>query len=226
MPPIRVFRGCGSGVSGLVGHVKSYGVDRSSREELYLPFTQAPYDRVSFLIRTSPTGDVSASTIQSAVSGLVHDRPIYNFRTMKQHLGRRSSDRKISLVLISLFAGIALMMACAGVYGVVAYSVAMRGQEYGIRMAMGASDGGIQRLVLFGTVRLTMLGVGLGLLATYFATSLLSGMLFGISARDALTFAGVGSILTFVAVAASLVPAFRATRSGPLAALRGTDRSI
>jgi putative ABC transport system permease protein len=207
-------------IVGVVGHVKFYGVDRSSREELYVPLAQETYSVISFVVRTARNHEVAAATIQTVVSSLVHDRPIYDFRTMRQYLGRRSSNRRISLVLLTVFATIALLMATAGVYGVVAHSVALRSHEYGIRMAMGASAGGIHRMVILGSARLAAAGVGIGLLAAYFATSFLAGLLFGVTTRDPLTFVGVGSFLAVLTVMASVVPAFRATRGAPVAVLQ------
>jgi putative ABC transport system permease protein len=151
-------------------------------------------------------------------------QPVYRIRTMNEFLASSLERRRLSMLLLAIFASAALALAAIGIYGITSYSVAQRSQEMGVRMALGASRGGILRLVLGQSLTLAAVGVVAGLIGSFILTgllaSMLSGMLFNTTAIDPLTFAAVAGILIAVTVLASYLPARRATRVDPMVALR------
>ncbi len=209
-------------IVGVVGHVKSRGVEGESREAVYFQLSQTARYHHIVVVKTESAPEQSVAAATRVLAGLLPDRPIFGIQTMKQYLGVRLAGRRVTLIMLGVFAAIALLLAAGGIYSVIAYSVALRTQEFGIRTALGASSGDVRRLVLGSAVRLTSIGVGLGLVAALLATSLLSSLLFGVGARDPVTFVGVGGVLAIVALAASMIPAVRATRILPMVALRET----
>jgi putative ABC transport system permease protein len=209
-------------IVGVVGHVKSRGVEAESREAVYFHLSQTARYHHIFVVKTESAPEQSVNAVTTVLAGLLPNRPIFGVQTMKQYLGVRLAGRRITLIMLGVFAAIALLLAAGGIYSVIAYSVTLRTQEFGIRTALGASSGDVRRLVLKSALRLTSIGIGLGLGTALFATSLLSSMLFGVAARDPITFVGVGAVLTIVALAASMIPAVRATRILPMVALRDT----
>jgi putative ABC transport system permease protein len=158
-------------------------------------------------------------TVQDAFQGLTPTRPVYAVRTKRELLGASMAARRITLIVLTVFAGVALVLAASGIYGVIAYSVSLRTHEFGIRMALGASSVHVHRLVLGWAAILAFLGVGLGLATSLPATTLVSSMLFGVRARDPGTFAAVSVLLVLTALVASTIPALRATKVQPLATL-------
>jgi putative ABC transport system permease protein len=161
--------------------------------------------------------------VVSAARGIFHDLapdvPV-KFSTFADEMGGWLADRRFLLLLVGLFAAAALALAAVGIYGVVAFSVARRTQEIGIRMAIGARRGNVLCLVLGEGARMAALGVVIGIGASLGITRLLSTLLFGVSATDPLTFGGVAVLLSLVALAASYIPAHRATKVDPMVALR------
>jgi ABC-type antimicrobial peptide transport system permease subunit len=166
----------------------------------------------------APVGEI-ASAARGIFRELAPDVPV-KFSTFAIEMGGWLAERRFLLLLVGLFATLALTLAAVGIYGVVAYSVARRTQEFGIRMALGARRGDIFRLVLGGGARMAVVGVAIGIGLSLAITRLISTLLFGISSTDPLTFAGVALLLAGVALFASYLPARRATRVDPLAALR------
>jgi putative ABC transport system permease protein len=150
---------------------------------------------------------------------LVHEVPV-KFSTFENEMGGWLANRRFLLVLVALFAAAALVLAAVGIYGVVAFSVARRTQEFGIRMAIGGRRSDVMRLVLAEGARMAAVGVVIGIAASLAITRLMSTLLFGISATDPLTFAGVAALLSLVALAASYIPAHRAVAVDPMTALR------
>ena len=189
---------------------------------IYVDYRQRgmnPNSSPTILMRSAaPAGE-----IVSAARGIFHDLapdvPV-KFSTFADEMGGWLADRRFLLLLVGLFAAAALALAAVGIYGVVAFSVARRTQEIGIRMALGAQRGDVLRMVVGEGARLAVLGVAIGIAASFVITRLLSSLLFGISATDPITFAGVAALLSLVALLASYIPARRAMRLDPNTALR------
>jgi len=184
--------------------------------DVYFSAGWTPY----FIIRTAsdPTAMAAAATdvIQRADASL----PITHVLTMDALLSDSLSPRRFSAVLIAVFATLALALAAVGIYGVMSYTVSQRTQEIGIRMALGAQPGKVQGMILGHSVKLTLIGVGLGLAGAFALVRFLTSLLFGVGAYDAVTFIGVPVLLAVVAIAASYPPARRAVRVDPIIALR------
>jgi len=206
-------------VVGVVSHVKNYGVDEESRVEVYVPFLQRPVS--SFSLLTKGPGDAAAAArmMREAVREADPTLPIFAVRTMEEYLARTLTPKRLMMLVLALYAGVALTLAAVGIYGVMSYAVEQRTAEIGIRMALGARPGDVLRLVVGHGMLLTIGGVGIGLAGAYWLTELLAALLFGVTATDAATFAAVATLLAAVAFVATLIPARRAARVDPLVAL-------
>ena len=158
--------------------------------------------------------------IRAAVHEVDPGQPVSDLRTMDQRIAMSMGPRRSAVTLLSVFAAMALTLAAVGLFGLIRYNVTQRTQEIGVRMALGASRRDILEMVLGESLRLALLGVAGGLLAAFTLTRVLASLLYGVSATDPLTFAGTALLLTCVALLASWVPAWRATRVDPLVALR------
>ena len=207
-------------VVGVVGHVKNYGVDQPSRVEIYLPFYQRPASTPVIVVETA--GDPASLTpgVREAVKSLDPALPIFAARTLKEVVATQMAPRRLAVLLISVFSAVALLLAAIGIYGVMSYAVTLRTQEIGIRMALGAKRDDISRMVLRFGVRMSLIGVSVGLLAAFGLARGMAGLLFQTSTADPPTFSIVPLLLMAVALAACWVPARRATRVDPLVALR------
>src|SRR6266550_3688915 len=211
-----------STIIGIVGDVRAQGLDRAPSPIIYVDYRQRGMNANSsptILMRSAarPAGIVSAA--RAILHDLAPDAPV-KFSTFAQEMGGWLADRRFLLLLVALFAVAALVLAAVGIYGVVAFSVTRRTQEIGIRMSLGAQRGNILRLVVGEGARMAVFGVVLGIAASFLITRLMSSLLFGISATDPLTFAGVAALLSAVALLASYIPARRAMRVDPMVALR------
>jgi predicted permease len=208
-------------VVGVVGDVRHLALEEGSGNEFYLPIRQTEdFGTVDLVVRTSlPTAEL-ASRIREALRPIEPSLPTANLRTLQTLVDRAVSPRRFVVVLLGGFAAFALMLALIGVYAVISYSVNQRRLEIGIRMALGASPGEVRRLILRETLRLALVGVALGLVGALALTRLAASLLYGVTPTDPLTFAGVVVILTAVAALAGYLPAWRAARIEPMAALR------
>ncbi len=209
------------GIAGDARHRDRVGRYADNVHDIYLPHTQFPASpELSLVVRTSidPAGLVSP--IRQVIHQLDSGLPVFDIRTMEQLMAEEEADTQLTAVLMSLFAVEALLLATLGIYGVLAYSVSQRTHEIGIRMALGAQPRDIFRLVVGQGVLLTLIGVGVGLAASFALTRFLESMLFGVSATDPATFVGVAVLLATVAMLACYLPARRATKVDPLVALR------
>jgi putative ABC transport system permease protein len=208
-------------IVGIVGDTRDRGFAAAPRPMFYGNARQRPGRIATFTIVAHTTGDPSdlIGRAGQIVRALEPDIPP-RFRTIQQIVTRSVADRRFSLVLLSAFAGSALLLAVIGIYGVMSYVVTLRTQEMGIRVALGAKPGDIARLVLGQGARLVVTGLVLGLIAAAVLTRLLSTMLFGITPTDPVTYAVVAGVLALTAVAACQIPVWRATRVDPLTALR------
>jgi putative ABC transport system permease protein len=207
-------------VVGVVGDLKQHHLEQASRLAVYVPFAQDPWAFFAIVVRTKLEPASAASAVEGAIHSVDRDEPVYNVRTMRDVEAASLSPQRLQIALIGLFAALALVLACMGIYGVMAYSVAQRTGEMGVRMALGAQTSNVLGLVLGEGLRLAVLGAAIGLAGSFFAARLLSGMLFGVTPSDPLTFAGVAIVLVLVALLACYIPARRATRVDPLVALR------
>jgi putative ABC transport system permease protein len=175
---------------------------------------------MSLAIHTGADPRMLAGAVQKQVLGLDPDQPVYRIRTMHQLMSESLARRRLSMLLLAIFAGVALLLAAVGIYGVISYGVAQRAREMGIRMALGARSPNIVWLVLGESLWLTGLGVVIGLAASLWMTRLLSTLLFSVRATDPLTYFLVALFLAAIAQLASFLPAWRASTLDPVTALR------
>src|ERR1700676_852576 len=212
-------------IVGVVGHVKHYSLDVEGREQIYFPHRQplygvfAPRD-MTLAVRTSIDPASVTSAIREQVFAIDKGLPLYNIATMDQLVSNSVAQPRLNLSLLVAFALLALALAAVGVYGVMAYAVTQRTQEFGIRMALGASPADVLKQVFLEGGRLAALGLGLGLIAALALTRLMASMLYGVKPSDPLSLGVAAALLAVVAFAACYIPARRATRVDPLVALR------
>ena len=209
-------------IVGVVPHVKQEGLDADSRVQVYFPVAQQALNGpgLDVLVRTKGDPLAMVGAVRAAIHEIDRDMPLARIRTMNDLLESSLGQRRLSTVLLGVFAGIALLLASLGIYGVMSYTVAQRTRELGVRVALGASRESLLGLVMRQGMTLALFGVGIGLAGAFALTRLLRTQLYGVTATDPLTFLGVTLTLTTVAVAATLVPALRATRIDPIVALR------
>jgi putative ABC transport system permease protein len=175
---------------------------------------------MAFVVRTGTDPASAASAVESAIHSVDSDQPLYGVRTMDEVVAASRSPRRVRMLLLSLFAALALALACVGIYGVMAYLVAERTHEIGIRMALGADRRDVLGLIVGQGLKLAGAGVAAGLLLAAGLSRFLSTVLYGVGTTDALTFAGVAALLIALAAAATYLPAWRATRVDPVTSLR------
>jgi putative ABC transport system permease protein len=210
-------------VVGVVGDVRQAGLNSDSLPELYTPFTQDHQrfvrPRVLF-VRTAGDPLNLIAAVKSQIWAVDKDQPINDVRTMEEIVTQWLAPRRFNLLLLGVFAALALALASVGIYGVISYAVSQRTREIGVRMALGAGRADILKLIVGQGLALTLGGVATGLLASLALTRWLESLLFGVSTTDPLTFTCVALLLTLVALLACYVPARRATKVDPLIALR------
>jgi putative ABC transport system permease protein len=174
----------------------------------------------TFVLRTGADPLATVPAVRAAALAVGNDQPVYAVRTMDEIVSASIADRRFSMLLLGIFAGLALLLAAVGIYGVISYTVAQRTREIGIRMALGAGRADVLKVVVAQGMLPVLAGLGIGLAASLGLTRLMAGMLYGVKAADPATFIGVGLLLAAVALLATLVPASRATRVAPVVALR------
>jgi predicted permease len=218
-------------IVGVVGHVKQWGLGNDAKSAIEAqfdyPFMQLPEklmpmvaDAVAVVLRTEGEPAAVMGLVRRAVYENDPREIIYNVETMDDILASSFAARRLSMILLGVFAGFALILSCVGIYGVISYLVGQRTHEIGVRMALGAQRGDVMRLVLGEGWRMALLGVAIGVAAALGLTRFMGSQLFGITAHDPLTFAGVAIVLMTVALLACFVPALRAVRVDPMIALR------
>jgi putative ABC transport system permease protein len=207
-------------IVGVVGDVKASGLDVDSSAMMYLPYKQSPRPYMSFVVRTTSNPESLVQTVSKAIYSIDKEQALTDIETMDQVVTKSLSDRRFNMTLLLTFAGVALVLASVGVYGVMNYTVTLRRRELGIRMALGAGRMDVLRLVLGQGLTLTLIGVAAGLISAYALTRLMASLLYGVTATDYITFTSVSAVLIAVGVAASYVPARRATKVNPTIALR------
>ena len=207
-------------IVGVVQDVRYFGRDSELNGLVYVPHTQNIWRSMALTVRThgDPTSTISA--IRSQIATVDKELAVANLDTMTTILNRSVAPRRASMLLVVAFGVIAALLAVIGIYGVLSYTVAQQAQEIGVRIALGAQSTDVLRLVLGHGMKLTLSGIAIGLVTAYGLTRLISSLLYNISATDAITFVGVSTLLTGVALAACFVPAQRATKVDPMVALR------
>jgi putative ABC transport system permease protein len=208
-------------IVGMVGRVKMDGLDNdSNRTQAYFPQQQMGVSGMTIIIRTSTDPLALAAAARKQVAAVDPDQPIYDVRTVEQLRDDSVAPRRLSLLLLGVFAAVALTLASIGVYGVMSYSVSQRAHEMGIRMALGAQRGDVVKLVTKDGMSLAGAGLVLGLGGAFGLTRLMTSMLFGVTATDPITFVTISIFLGVVALCACYIPAQRATKIDPIVALR------
>jgi putative ABC transport system permease protein len=207
-------------IAGIVADVHEDNTTATPMPQFYLPYAQYSLTRMALSLRST----IEPTALISAVRGELHsmnpDLPLYSVKSMDALLSESVAPRRFALTLIGLFAGLALLVASIGIYGVISYSVTERTREYGLRMALGAMRGNVLQMVLWRGLTMVAIGIVVGIAGALAVTRLLASYLFGVSEHDPVTFVAVAGISVVVAVAACLVPALRATRVDPMVALR------
>lgn len=207
-------------VVGVVGDVRSAALDTAAQPTVYVPYRQDAFPFMTFALRTEAPAAATATAIRAAVWSVDPDQPIGPVLTMDARLANSMARRRYSVTLLTAFGATALLLAAVGLYGILAFIVSHRRREIGVRIALGATSRDVLADVLGYGLRLTALGVAVGLGLALAATRLMSALLFGVGGADVATYAAASAVLIIIAAAASLVPAFRASRVDPLVALR------
>ncbi len=207
-------------VVGVVGDVRSFAVDEDMEPQMYLPIAERSQDNVTFVARGEADPNALLAQMRAAIRDVDPDQAVYNLRAMNDVIAASVEARRTNTVLIVVFGVLALVLAALGVYGVMAYVVGQREHEIGIRVALGAQPGDVVGLVLRQGVMLSLAGIVLGLVGAYWLTGLLTTLLYGVTAKDPMTFVGATAVLLGAAMLAILLPAARASRIEPMEALR------
>jgi putative ABC transport system permease protein len=211
-------------IVGIVADVRQMGLDEPVKAEMYVPYRQVTdwpfFSPRDLAIRTTGEPSHIAGSVRQIIREVDPDQPISNIATMSEVLGVEAAQRRMGMIMLAAFAGLALLLASLGIYGVLAYFVTQHTNEIGVRMALGANRRNILALVLKKGMGLTLLGVAIGLAASFALTRLMSSLLFGVNASDPLTFVVAPLLLAFVALLACWIPARRATKVDPMIALR------
>jgi predicted permease len=211
-------------IVGVVGSVRQAGLDVPPLAEIYFPYTEAGLEgglaSGTLVVRTSVPPESLTAAVRQAVQEVDPGLPLYRVATMDEVIAKSLAGHRLNLWLLAIFAGIALVLSAAGLYGVISYLVAQRTREIGVRLALGAQTRDVIGLVMRQGARLTAVGIGLGLLGALAFTRVLASLLFGVSTRDPLTFSGVAALLAAVALLATWLPARRAARVEPIVAIR------
>jgi predicted permease len=218
-------------IVGVVGHVKQWGLDESPttlvQAQCYFPISQIPNqfiplvaNGVGVTLRTQGSPLAEVSEVRRTLTQMNSQQVMFHTESMEEIISDSLAARRFSMILLGVFAALAVVMSCVGIYGVISYLVGQRIHEIGIRMALGAERGDVLRMVLSEGAKMALAGVAIGLLAAFGLTRLMATLLFGVSAHDPLSFAGVAVLLVLVALTACYIPARRAAKVEPIVALR------
>jgi putative ABC transport system permease protein len=221
---IRVIGNDWRTVVGVVGDVRQSGVTQTARAEVFVPIPQAIWtpltQTMSLAVRAEAEPEALISAVRNAVKEIDPAQPVFNVKTMEAVVADSVSDRRLNMLLLGIFAGVALTLAVIGIYSVMSYTVSQHTREIGIRMALGARPMDVLMLVVGQGMGLTLVGVCLGVAGAFGLTRLMETLLYGVTATDPLTFAVISALLVVVALVACCVPARRATKVDPMIALR------
>lgn len=207
-------------IVGVVGNIRQYGVDQDPVPTTYALHTSSPLQPLSIVLRTAGEPAGVAGAVRAALLEIDPSLPVSRMRPLDEVIGASLTQRRFNMTLLAVFAGIALVLAIAGIYGTVSYAVAQRTQELGIRIALGASTEDVLRMVLWDGLKPVALGLVVGLAGAFVLRTSLDRLVYGVSTADPLTFVALPLLLAVVAVIASFIPARRASRVDPMTALR------
>jgi len=208
-------------IVGVVGDVKAATLEEETQCQIYVPHAQDPgWGTLGLAVRTKGEPEALTSQVRGVILSLDKDQPAFGIKTMDQAFSESVAKTRLVMLLFGVFSIFALLLATIGIYGVIAYSVAQRTHEIGIRLALGAQARDIRRMILTQGMLVTLIGAGIGLAGAFAATRVMRGLLYGVSATDPLIFIGVSLLLTVVALLACYIPARRATKVDPIIALR------
>ena len=210
-------------IVGVVGHAKQEGLDAEPRVQVYVPYTQAGRYGIRGLeiaVRTAGAPTAAVPAVRAAIREVDRDQPMSNVRSMDEMIETSMGQRRLSMVLLALFSGLALALASLGIYGVMSYAVTQRSREMGIRLALGATTSDVLRLVVRQGMALVLIGVGVGVAAALALTRVIASQLYAVRPTDPITFGTVALVLSAIALLATLIPARRATRVDPVVTLR------
>ena len=207
-------------IVGVIADEKINGLNDTESAGLYVTMAQSPVYFAGLVVRAGMAPAGLEAAVRSAVASVNKDQPLANVRTLEQIVDQSVGQNRVQSILLGIFAAVALLLAAVGIYGVIAYAVTQRIREMGIRAALGASAGDLQRLVFRDGMRLALIGLGAGLAGALVLGRLLASMVFGVGVRDPVTLVAVTAVLAGVAALACFVPARRATKVDPMVALR------
>jgi putative ABC transport system permease protein len=207
-------------IVGVVGDVHADGLDTPAAPRVYFALYQRPANEMAIFMRGAPNSSATRQAVAAAVEGVDPNLPVYGIRTMQEMMANSLERRRFALTLMAMFGALALFLASIGIYGVMAYAIGQRSQEFSIRIALGAESRDILLLAFRPGVTLACIGIGVGLLGGFGAARLMSSLLFGVAPDDPATFGAVVIVLALVALAACGIPARRAIRTPPTIALR------
>jgi predicted permease len=208
-------------IVGVVGHTAHEGLDAEKRVQFYMTYHQGGRTGgVDVAVRTQGDPMSSVNAVRTALQSLDRDVPMSRIRTLDDLVHESMGQRRLSMVLLGVFAGLALLLASLGIYGVMSYSVAQRSRDLGVRMALGAARGSVLGLVMRQGMVLVALGIAVGLVGAFALTRLIASQLYAVKPTDPATFAIVAALLAGIALLATFIPALRATRVDPVVALR------
>jgi predicted permease len=207
-------------VVGVVGNVRHQALEDEGELEVYLPITQRPSDSVELVVRTKLAVSALAPGVRAALESIDAELPAAEYHELGELVDKAVSPRRFMVLLLGVFAAAALLLASIGIYGVVSYTVNQRTHEIGIRMALGASSGDVQRRVFAQTIALVSSGIAIGVAGALILARVIASLLFRLEPADPLTFLITVAVLLVVAILAGYVPALRASRVDPMSALR------
>jgi putative ABC transport system permease protein len=210
-------------IVAVVGNVKGRGLDSEELPEYYIPYAQLNFGSMTVCIRTAGDPHAITSAVRSVVASMDNDLPIYDIKSMEEYMSLSVATPRLHAMLLQAFAGLALLLTAVGLYGVIAYAVAQRTHEIGVRMTLGASRGNVVGMVLKSGLKLTVIGVVAGVAIAFAVTRLfsaVSSLLYGVTSTDAITFAAVIVLVSAVSLLACYIPAYRASKVDPMIALR------
>jgi putative ABC transport system permease protein len=203
-----------------VGDVRQVGLEEPPFEEIYMSALANPGQEMAMIVRTADDPEARAAAVTRAIRSADPEQPVFAVMSMDRLMANASAERRFSLLLLTLFAAIALILSAIGIYGVMAYTTTQRRHEIGIRLALGAGGSDVLRLVVGQGMRLVLIGLAAGLFGAWTLSRVLASQLFGITAQDPVTYASVALLLGIVALVATWLPAQRATRVDPMISLR------